>query len=54
MTGVSFPAAQRDMPRRRAGVTTAVTIGGERFYLTANGNPDGTLGEVFIARHKPG
>ena len=27
---------QRPMPRRRNGHTTAVTIGAERFYLTAN------------------
>ena len=39
---------QRHMPRRRGGHTTAVTIGAERFYLTANQRPDGSLGEVFI------
>jgi ribonucleoside-diphosphate reductase alpha chain len=48
------PAHQRHMPRRRAGLTTSVTIGGERFYLTANGREDGTLGEVFIAWGKQG
>jgi ribonucleoside-diphosphate reductase alpha chain len=42
------------MPRRREGHTTSVTIGGERFYLTANGHQDGTLGEVFIQWGKPG
>jgi len=42
------------MPRRRSGVTTAVTIGGERFYLTANGREDGTLGEVSIRWGKQG
>ena len=40
--------SQRHMPRRRSGHTTSVTIGGERFYLTANGHDDGSLGEVFI------
>lgn len=45
---------QLHMPRRRAGVTTSVTIGGERFYLTANGREDGTLGEVFIQWGKQG
>jgi ribonucleoside-diphosphate reductase alpha chain len=39
---------QRPMPRRRSGHTTAVTIGAERFYLTANRRDDGGLGEVFI------
>jgi ribonucleoside-diphosphate reductase alpha chain len=46
--------ARRHMPRRRAGHTTAVTIGGERFYVTANGREDGTLGEVFIQWGKQG
>lgn len=47
-------AIQRHMPRRREGHTTAVTIGGERFYLTANGHGDGSLGEVFIQWGKQG
>lgn len=45
---------QRHMPRRRSGHTTAVTIGGERFYLTANQRDDGSLGEVFIHWGKHG
>lgn len=47
-------AIQVHMPRRRTGHTTSVTIGGERFYLTANGRQDGTLGEVFIQWGKQG
>jgi hypothetical protein len=47
-------AAQRHMPRRRAGHTTAVTIGGERFSITANGGEDDTLGEVSIQWGKQG
>lgn len=47
-------AAQRHMPRRRAGHTTAVTIGGERFSITANGREDDTLGEIFIQWGKQG
>ena len=43
-----------DMPRRRGGHTTAVTIGGERFTLTANERADGSLGEVFIRHGKQG
>ncbi len=45
---------QRQMPRRRIGHTTAVTIGSERFYLTANQRDDGSLGEVFIHWGKHG
>jgi ribonucleoside-diphosphate reductase alpha chain len=47
-------ATQRHMPRRRTGHTTSVTIGGERFYMTANSREDGTLGEVFIQWGKQG
>jgi ribonucleoside-diphosphate reductase alpha chain len=50
---MSIPV-QHHMPRRRSGHTTAVTIGGERFYLTANQREDGTLGEVFIQWGKQG
>lgn len=42
------------LPRRRTGVTTAVTIGGERFVLTANTGDDGGLAEVFLRWGKPG
>jgi hypothetical protein len=47
-------AVQRHMPRRRDGHTTAVTLGGERFYITANAREDSTLGEVFIQWGKQG
>jgi ribonucleoside-diphosphate reductase alpha chain len=46
--------AQVAMPRRRAGYTTAVTIGGEQFCLVANAATDGSLGEVFIHWGKHG
>ncbi|GLZ09702.1 hypothetical protein Acsp03_71680 [Actinomadura sp. NBRC 104412] len=42
------------MPRKRLGHTTSVTIGGERFTLTANGGADGRLGEVFLTCGKQG
>ena len=45
---------QRYVPRRRCGHTTAVTIGGERFDVTANRGDDGGLGEVFICWGKHG
>jgi hypothetical protein len=44
----------RQMARRRAGHTTAVTIGAERFHLIANQGDDGSLGEVFIHWGKHG
>jgi hypothetical protein len=45
---------QQHMPRRRTGITTSVTIGGERFYLTTNGCDGGSLAEVFIQWGKQG
>ena len=54
MAHTPTPTAQHHMPRRRTGVTTSVTIGGERFYLTANSRQDGSLGEVFISWGKQG
>ena len=54
MTYPPSPRPERHMPRRRSGHTTAVTIGGERFYMTANGRQDGALGEVFIQSGKQG
>ncbi len=45
---------RQHMPRRRGGHTTAVTIGAERFCLTANQRDDGSLGEVFIHWGKHG
>jgi len=45
---------QQRMPRHRVGHTTAVTIGGERFYITTNQCDNGTLGEVFIRSGKQG
>jgi hypothetical protein len=45
---------RRHMPRRRSGHTTAVSIGTERVYLTANQRDDGSLGEVFIHWGKHG
>ena len=45
---------RRHMPRRRSGHTITVTIGAERFCLTANQRDDGSLGEVFIHWGKHG
>jgi ribonucleoside-diphosphate reductase alpha chain len=46
--------ARRHMLRRRSGHTTTVIIGPERFYLTANQQDDGSLGEIFIHWGKHG
>lgn len=43
-----------NMPRRRGGHTVTVTIGGERFRLTASGRADGTLVEIAIDWGKHG
>jgi ribonucleoside-diphosphate reductase alpha chain len=55
-TAIQQDIFQQDMPRRRDGHTTAVTIGehGERFYLTANACENGRLCEVFIKWGKQG
>jgi ribonucleoside-diphosphate reductase alpha chain len=42
------------MPKRRAGHTTAVVIGGATFHLTANAREDGSLGEIFLRWGKQG
>jgi ribonucleoside-diphosphate reductase alpha chain len=54
MTATTELPARRRMSQRRAGYTTSVTIAGADFYLTANPNPDGTLGEIFIKFGKQG
>ena len=45
---------RQQLPTRRIGHTTAVTIGPERFSLTANQRDDGSLCEVFIHWGKHG
>lgn len=47
-------APRRRMSRRRHGYTTSVAIGDADFYLTANPNEDGSLGEIFIKFGKQG
>ncbi len=54
VTAEPLLTARRRMPQRRQGYTASVTIGGADFYLTANPNADGTLGEVFIKFGKQG
>ncbi|HEY0540913.1 MAG TPA: hypothetical protein VGD53_21255 [Actinoallomurus sp.] len=47
-------AISMSMPKRRAGHTTAVVIGGATFHLTANAREDGSLGEIFLRWGKQG
>ncbi|MGH3673846.1 MAG: hypothetical protein ACRDSH_24965 [Pseudonocardiaceae bacterium] len=56
MTATAEPlvTTRRRMPQRRQGYTTSVTIGNADFFLTANPNADGSLGEVFIKFGKRG
>jgi len=47
-------AGRRRLPRRRHGTTTSFEVGGTEFYMTANAQPDGQLGEVFAKFGKDG
>jgi hypothetical protein len=42
------------MPRVRSGTTTSFQVAGTEFFVTANGQTDGTLGEVFAKFGKEG
>lgn len=46
--------SRRRLPRRRHGTTTSFEVGGTEFYMTANAQPDGQLGEVFAKFGKEG
>lgn len=55
MTATTQPLApRRRMPRKRCGYITSFAIGDADFYLTANPNEDGSLGEIFIRFGKQG
>lgn len=54
VTAQPLATTRRRMPQRRAGYTTSVSISGADFYLIANPNDDGTLGEIFIKFGKQG
>lgn len=47
-------SARRRLPRTRQGTTTSFQVGGTEFFVTANGQPDGELGEVFAKFGKEG
>lgn len=42
------------LPRARTGTTTSFEVAGTELFVTANGQPDGTLGEVFAKFGKEG
>jgi hypothetical protein len=42
------------MPRTRRGTTTSFQVAGTEFFVTANGQADGTLGEIFAKFGKEG
>jgi ribonucleoside-diphosphate reductase alpha chain len=42
------------LPRARTGTTTSFQVAGTELFVTANGQPDGTLGEVFAKFGKEG
>lgn len=46
--------SRKRMPRTRAGYNQSFAVGGAEFYLTANTNADGELGEVFAKFGKVG
>jgi ribonucleoside-diphosphate reductase alpha chain len=48
VTAQPLATTRRRMPQRRQGYTASVSISGADFYVIANPNDDGTLGEVFI------
>jgi ribonucleoside-diphosphate reductase alpha chain len=50
---VRVPVRQQ-LPRRRGGHVTAVSIGGERLVVIAGQRADGTLGEVLLRWGKQG
>src|SRR5919197_2055628 len=42
------------LQRVRVGTTTSFQVAGTEFFVTANGQPDGTLGEIFAKFGKEG
>jgi hypothetical protein len=53
LTSPAHPTRAR-LPRARAGTTTSFQVAGTELFVTANGQPDGTLGEVFAKFGKEG
>jgi ribonucleoside-diphosphate reductase alpha chain len=51
---MNHPPARERLPRRRHGITHAVTINGAEVFMTTNQFPDGRPGEVFAKWGKDG
>lgn len=47
-------ATRKKLPNKRHGSTTAVDIGGNKFYLRTGEYADGRLGEIFLDSYKEG
>jgi hypothetical protein len=53
-TSDTAPSPRQRMPRSRRGTTTSFEVGGTEFFVIANANADGSLGEVFAKFGKEG
>jgi ribonucleoside-diphosphate reductase alpha chain len=53
-TSDTLPSARQRMPRSRRGTTTSFEVAGTEFFVIANANEDGSLGEVFAKFGKEG
>jgi ribonucleoside-diphosphate reductase alpha chain len=51
---MNHPPARERLPRRRHGITHAVTVNGAEVFMTTNQFPDGRPGEVFAKWGKDG
>jgi ribonucleoside-diphosphate reductase alpha chain len=53
-TSDTAPSARQRMPRSRRGTTTSFQVAGTEFFVIANADTDGSLGEVFAKFGKEG
>jgi hypothetical protein len=53
-TSDTAPSARQRMPRSRRGTTTSFQVAGTEFFVIANADNDGSLGEVFAKFGKEG
>ncbi|MHA6620377.1 TSCPD domain-containing protein [Pseudonocardia sp. DLS-67] len=53
-TSDTAPSAEQRMPRARQGTTTSFEVAGTKFFVTANADEAGALGEIFAKFGKEG
>jgi ribonucleoside-diphosphate reductase alpha chain len=53
-TSDTIPSTRQRMPRSRCGTTTSFQVAGTEFFVIANADADGSLGEVFAKFGKEG